>query len=181
MYDDFKDRRRKDMWKAFPPERLEQLRRSIRHMDAGREKTILELAFIHGLSTTEIAEVAKTRLDMLSRNGKPISRRTIQNTIAKYVPDRNDYQDHSQKDSPHSDHGKFAWNHQKERCAICGNTDKLEWHHMIPAFLGGTAEEANMVCLCHECHKHVTSYHRKLYPDEMNPWKTKRAEQNAEI
>ena len=171
MYDDFKDRRRKDMWKAFPPERLEQLRFSIRHMDAGRDKTILELAFIHGLTTTEIAEVAKTRLDMLSRNGRPVNRRTIQSTIGKYVPDRNAYQDHSQKDKPHSDHGFFAAHHTKERCANCGGTERLEWHHMIPAVLGGTAEPENMICLCKACHICVTEYHRKLFPELMNAYK----------
>ena len=175
-YDDYKDRQRRDMWKAFPKERLAQIRRSIKRMDSGRDKIILELAFVYGLTTTEIAEVAKTRLDMLSRNGRPVSRRTIQLTIEKYIPDRSDYQDHSQRNKPHSDHGFFAAHHKKERCANCGGTEKLEWHHMIPAFLGGLADEENMICLCHNCHQAVTAYHRKLYPDEMNAWKKKRAE-----
>lgn len=181
MYDELKDRRRRDMWKAIPEKRLKEIRRQVQEMPKSRDRTILLLAFVHGLTTPEIAELAKTRDDLMSRNHRPISRRRIQQIILLYVPDANTYQDHSQKDSPHSDHGKFAWNHQKERCAICGNANKLEWHHMIPAFLGGTAEEANMVCLCHECHKHVTTYHRNLFPDKMSSWKTKRAEQNAKI
>jgi 5-methylcytosine-specific restriction endonuclease McrA len=165
-YEDFKDRQRRDMWKAFPEERLRKLQTQIIRMKPSRDKAVLELAFIHGLTTTEIAEVAKTRLDMLSRNGRPISLKTIQNTIAKYVPDRSAYQDHSQKDKPHHDHGYYATHHKKERCANCGGTESLEWHHMIPAILGGTAEPENMICLCHNCHLSVSAYHRKLFPDK---------------
>lgn len=167
MYEDFKKRQRRDMWKAFPPERLKQIQRSIKHMDDSRDKIVLELAFLHGLTTHEIAEVAKTRLDMLSRNGGPISVRTIQLAIEKYVPDRSAYQDHSQKDKPHSDHSFFAAHHKKERCANCNSTERLEWHHMIPAALGGTAEPENMVCLCKDCHEAVTAYQRKIMPEIM--------------
>lgn len=177
MYEKIKERRRRDMWKAIPRERLKEIRRQVQEMPKSRDRTVLLLAFIHGLTTPEIAEIAKTRDDLMSRNHRPLSRRRIQQIILIYVPDANAYQDHSQKESAHSDHGKFAWSHQKECCANCGSTERLEWHHMIPAFLGGTAEEGNMICLCHDCHRSVTEYHRKLYPDEMNPWKKKRTEQ----
>lgn len=162
MYDDFKNRKRRDMWKAFPHDRLERLKRSIRRMDDGRDKIILELAFIHGLSTTEIAEVAKTRDDMLSRNHKPVSRKTIQNTIAKYVPDRNDYQDHSQRGKGRKDHFAFIKNHRKTNCVLCGSAESVEWHHMIPVAMGGTAEPENMICLCLNCHEAVTAYQLRI-------------------
>lgn len=162
MYDDFKKRKRHDMWRAFPHERMEKLKRSIRHMDDGRDKIILELAFIHGLTTTEIAEVAKTREDMLSRNHKPISRRTIQNIIAKYVPDRNDYQDHSQQNRGRKDHSAFIANHRKTNCVLCGSAEGVEWHHMIPVAMGGTAEPENMICLCSACHDAATAYQLRI-------------------
>lgn len=166
MFEELKNRARRDMWKAIPQNRLKQIRRKINGMPDGRDKTILTLAFIHGLTTTEICMLAKERADLSSRNHKPISRRRIQQIILLYVPDANSYQDHSQKEKPHNDHNRFAWNHQKERCALCGETDRLEWHHMIPAALGGTAEPENMVCLCHGCHQAVSAYQRRLMPDK---------------
>lgn len=57
---------------------------------------------------------------------------------------------------------------KKERCANCGGADQLEWHHMIPAALGGTAEPENMVCLCKDCHEAVTAYQRKIMPEIMS-------------
>jgi 5-methylcytosine-specific restriction endonuclease McrA len=177
MYDDLKDRHRRDMWKAIPKDRMKEIRRSINEMEKGRDRTILHLAFIDGLTTTEIEQLAQNRDDLRSRNHRPISRRRIQQIILQYVPDANAYQDHSQKDKPHKDHGKYYWSHKKERCANCNGTERLEWHHMIPAILGGTADERNMICLCHECHRAVTEYNRTLFPDEMNSWKKKRAEE----
>lgn len=168
MYDDLKDRRRRDMWKAIPFNRMVEIQYKIMDMKPCRDKKILELAFVHGLTTTEITEVAKNDEELMSRNHKPLSRRRVQQIILLYVPDANAYQNHSQKDSAHSDHGKFAWHNKKERCANCGSTEQLEWHHMIPAVLGGTAEPENMICLCHDCHQAVTAYHRKLFPEVMN-------------
>lgn len=166
MYEDVKDRQRRDMWKAIPAERMKQIVRKIKRMPDSRDKTVLELAFVHGLTTTEIRNLAIERTDLMSRNHQPLSRRRIQQIIMQYVPDANAYQDHSQKNKPHKDHGFFATHHKKERCANCGGTERLEWHHMIPAILGGTAEQENMICLCHDCHQAVTAYHRKLFPDK---------------
>lgn len=168
MYEELKERQRRDMWKAIPEKRMKQIKRQVKKMQEGRDRTILELAFVHGLTTTEIQRLAENRADLMSRNHKPISRRRIQQIIVKYVPDCNSYQDHSSREKPHKDHGKFAAHHKKERCANCGDTNRLEWHHMIPAVLGGTAEPENMICLCHDCHQDVTAYHRKLFPDIMS-------------
>lgn len=173
MYEDVKNRQRRDMWKAIPEERMKQIVMRIKKMPDGRDKTILELAFVHGLTTTEIRSVATQRTDLMSRNHRPISKRRIQQIILIYVPDANAYQDHSQKEKPHKDHGFFAAHHKKECCSNCGGTEQLEWHHMIPAILGGTAEAENIICLCHECHQCVSQYHRKLFPEIFNKPKTK--------
>lgn len=37
-------------------------------------------------------------------------------------------------------------------CAICGNPENLEIHHIIPRAEGGTNDIANLLPLCHECH-----------------------------
>lgn len=157
--------RNRDMWKAIPWERRAEISEQIKRMPDGRNKEIMRLAFIENLSTADIAERAKTDKLLWSRNHKPISKRRVLQIIAEYVPDYNAYQNHSQKTGLHKDHGKYHWSHKKERCASCGATESLEWHHMIPAFLGGTAEEQNMICLCTDCHRTVTEYHRKLYPE----------------
>jgi 5-methylcytosine-specific restriction endonuclease McrA len=37
-------------------------------------------------------------------------------------------------------------------CAICGNPESLEIHHIVPRAEGGTNDIANLLPLCHECH-----------------------------
>lgn len=37
-------------------------------------------------------------------------------------------------------------------CAICGNPENLEIHHVVPRAEGGTNDIANLLPLCHECH-----------------------------
>ena len=38
-------------------------------------------------------------------------------------------------------------------CANCGSTDNIEYHHIVPLFLGGTNSISNIVPLCNRCHK----------------------------
>lgn len=168
MHEKVKECRKRDMWKAIPWERRAEIEKQILKMPECRNKEILRLAFIENLSTADIAERAKTDMRLHSRNHKPISKRRVLQIISEYVPDYNAYQDHSQKYKPRKDHSSFAWHYKKERCANCGSTERLEWHHMIPVALGGTAEPENMICLCHECHQDVTAYHRRIMPEIMN-------------
>lgn len=37
-------------------------------------------------------------------------------------------------------------------CSCCKTTVGIEWHHIVPLFLGGTDEVTNIVPLCHACH-----------------------------
>ena len=41
---------------------------------------------------------------------------------------------------------------------ICGKTENLEKHHIKPKSEGGQDDRANLLWLCHDCHKFV---HRK--------------------
>lgn len=96
MYEEYKDRQRRDMWKAIPENRMKAIRSKIRAMQEGRDRKILEMAFVHGLTTTEIAEAAKNDPELESRNHKPISRRRIQQIICCYVPKKNHAGNHEQ-------------------------------------------------------------------------------------
>lgn len=40
-----------------------------------------------------------------------------------------------------------------KRCCNCGLTENIEYHHIVPVSLGGTENIANIVPLCHGCHK----------------------------
>lgn len=55
------------------------------------------------------------------------------------------------------------WNHQ---CAICGNKDFLEYHHLMEKHKGGTDNYDNLILLCACCHAAV--HGRKYNPDKPN-------------
>lgn len=38
-------------------------------------------------------------------------------------------------------------------CANCGATENIEYHHIVPLFVGGKEIDSNIVPLCHRCHK----------------------------
>jgi hypothetical protein len=50
----------------------------------------------------------------------------------------------------------FDGGHAFKRCALCGNTDHLEVHHVDGNHANNAA--GNLTCLCRECHKAI---HRK--------------------
>lgn len=154
--------RNRDMWKNIPWERRAQIAQKIKRMPDGLRKQILVLAFIENMSTADIERYAIEHDTLYSRNHKPISKRRVLQIIAEEIPDYNAYQKHW-KCPEYKDYGRFTWRHEKTECALCGSTDRLEWHHMIPAKMGGTAERENMICLCHTCHNAVTDYHRKIF------------------
>ncbi len=55
-----------------------------------------------------------------------------------------------------------VWHNQ---CAICGNKDFLEIHHITPKTSGGTDDYDNLILLCASCHAiiHNRAYHPSLY------------------
>ena len=150
------------MWKNIPWERRAEIARKVKRMPAGPRRRVLELAFLEGLSTAEIERTG----EIISRNHRPMSKRRILQIIAEEVPDYNAYQIHADKPT-RKGHGSFTWHNRgrKVRCAVCGSDKRLEWHHMIPAFLGGTAEPENMVCLCGDCHDAITAYQQRVFPE----------------
>ena len=55
-------------------------------------------------------------------------------------------------------------------CVNCGSTDGIEYHHIVPLFVGGQENETNIVPLCHRCHK-AAHYGRNIqnYAKAVNP------------
>jgi len=45
------------------------------------------------------------------------------------------------------------------KCVVCGETGKLDIHHIHPKFFGGTHEPQNLISLCRKCH---TDHHIDL-------------------
>lgn len=98
-------------------------------------------------------------------HGQPLSATQILRIIYSYFPE---FKGRNQKST--------AWNKRVEhmrirekqasphikQCAFCGSQNNLEEHHMIPLYLGGTNDDRNLVFLCHDCHKTVSSYQAKL-------------------
>lgn len=39
-----------------------------------------------------------------------------------------------------------------EVCCNCGSCDRVQYHHIVPLYLGGTNAIGNIVPLCHSCH-----------------------------
>lgn len=39
------------------------------------------------------------------------------------------------------------------RCVVCGATERLEVHHIVPRRLGGSNDPVNLVTLCAACHR----------------------------
>ena len=44
---------------------------------------------------------------------------------------------------------------KQDKCAICGTTENLEHHHLVPKEDGGTDDETNILTLCSEHHAAV--------------------------
>lgn len=54
--------------------------------------------------------------------------------------------------------------HRGEKCEMCGATDELHLHHVVPILSGGTNEPWNLMTLCAQCHPKAESVSRELVP-----------------
>ena len=160
-----RDHRKRDMWKNIPWDVRSRIRSRILAMPESNEKTILTLAFINSLSTTDICYFCIDN-GILSRMNKPYSRRRIQQVIKENVPEYNQYQKHTEKNRKRIQHAKIRNAKERTFCGMCGCNKNLELHHMIPLFKGGDDDEANLIWLCSECHDAVTSYQRNKFKYE---------------
>lgn len=155
-----------NMLKHIPWERRAEIAAEIGAMPDTLDRKILALVFIDGLSTAEVVRYCEENT-VISRNHSPVSRRRVQQICVKYVPE------YALKARPagkyskkRADHARIRDHAEKKVCAFCGRTEQLELHHMIPLFLGGTDDAANLVWLCTPCHAVVTSYQREHFKNE---------------
>lgn len=45
--------------------------------------------------------------------------------------------------------------YNRYRCAICGTSESLTWHHIQPKCRGGSNARDNHQWLCRKCHNHA--------------------------
>ena len=135
-----------------------------------RDKKILQYVFVENLSAEAISRLNDPDIVCFSnRNkGKSLSGCSILECLYKYFPElRNKEPMHKQKSreeriSLMKQRRKKASSHIRQ-CAFCGTDKELEEHHMIPLSMGGTNDELNLIFLCKDCHKAVTSYQWSIW------------------
>ena len=59
---------------------------------------------------------------------------------------------------------KWHWylRFKDDKCLCCGSINNLESHHVKPQSVGGCHTRENVVTLCANCHKIITSYTQAL-------------------
>jgi len=54
------------------------------------------------------------------------------------------------------------------KCKVCGSTEHITAHHIVPRILGGPDTLDNLITLCEDCHKKAD---RKVKPGWKKLWK----------
>lgn len=152
------NKRKYDALANVPWQVRADIQRRIERMPDGNDKTILALYFISGMSSPEIVRYCEVN-GIRSRVNTFYTKRSVNYIVSKYFPEVSKYRRRNPEGGKRELHFKYIQSHRKERCGKCGSTENLEWHHMIPLSIGGKTCEENMVCLCSECHRKITSYH----------------------
>jgi hypothetical protein len=49
-----------------------------------------------------------------------------------------------------------------DKCCLCGSGDRLEVHHIVPQCKQALDCKINLITLCYQCHKTITSYHKAI-------------------
>lgn len=133
-----------------------------------RDKALLHMMFIEGKTTREICEEGTIKSKRWIKGGrKPMSQRQIENILFKYVPDYGRKNRKAKKTTTpkvRSEQTAIKQKYLREgrACAVCGSTENLEIHHMIPIDMGGTNDAANLIVLCRYCHYEATQYYIRM-------------------
>ena len=158
----------------LPPKRLFEIYEMIKQWEPQsdterRDKAILHEMFIEGKTTREICEEGKYKSRQWEKGGrKPLQQRQIQNIVARYVPDFGRKKPKGKRPTTSKARNEQTAIKQEylkagKTCAVCGSTENLELHHMIPLDLGGSNDEANLIILCKYCHFQATQYYMKNF------------------
>lgn len=130
-----------------------------------RDVIILNYWLRDNLSAQAIARKQDNRIVSFSNrsNGLPLKAPCIARIIADYFPEfknrtnrGDDCKYRARIDLRQK--RKINSNPHIKRCAFCGSENTLEEHHMIPLFLGGNNDDENLIFLCREHHKQVSSW-----------------------
>lgn len=135
-----------------------------------RDKRICKLFFEENISAQSINRLNDPLIICYSNiaKGKPLSTSSILARIYKLFPEfkgRNNVR----KNNPRVEliqKRKITESPHIKQCAFCGSKSRLEEHHMIPLFMGGTNDDRNLVFLCHDCHLSVTQYQTACFRSE---------------
>ena len=129
------------------------------------DKKIMEYVFVENMAAANISKLNDP--DIVSFNnrskGRPLSGSSILERLYKYFPE---LRNKEPINKPKSGEERIALMKERRQqaskhirqCAFCGTKERLEEHHMIPISMGGTNDELNLIFLCYDCHKAVTSY-----------------------
>lgn len=136
-----------------------------------RAKAILTYFVNENMSAQAISKLDDPRIVVFSnrKKGKRLSGGSILEIIYQHFPDWRGRQCAGVSNRKRVDLIRKREKQQSphiKQCAFCGNTEKLEEHHMIPLFMGGTNDDRNLIFLCHKCHLEVTKYQRRLHKEQ---------------
>lgn len=131
-----------------------------------RNKYILHLAFVENKSALSIANMQDRKIVSYGNRskGKPLTNVQVSRIINSYNLIREKKHDYSARNS--YNRRRILRNkvqkgeiNKPKICGCCGDTEKLELHHIVPIEIGGSDEYYNLIYLCHECHVKI---HRNI-------------------
>ena len=131
-----------------------------------RDRAILKYFLLDNLSASAICRREDPLVVCHSNRGigAPLSVSSVLRIIYKHCP----YLKVERKSQKNNKRVELIRKREKQpsrhykRCAMCGETNNLEEHHMIPLVMGGTNDEENLIFLCCDCHQAVTQYQRRV-------------------
>lgn len=104
--------------------------------------------------------LSKTIRDRLRSNGRSVY---TQMDISQYIDT-----DHDKVNDSYVRRGEYDDLRYKiakqlgNKCARCGSTEGIQYHHIRPLQYGGTNDIENLVPLCKLCHKEVHGYSQNM-------------------
>ena len=121
---------------------------------------ILKLAFEEDMSSLQISKLNDKRIVGYGNRAKGKQLSNVQ--ISRIINSYNLILEKRKKEPRHYEQRKDFMNKKrsgqlirKEQCEICGNSDNLVLHHIVPIMFGGENDENNLMTLCKLCHYKV--------------------------
>lgn len=134
-----------------------------------RNARILTEIIVNQKTTAQLNYLAKNDPNytwLQSNQCKPMSTRRIQQILTEYFPEFHIQETHKKERK----NQKVRTEQLKLRetiitpdsaCGKCGSQEQLEIHHILPVIIGGNNNDNNMIVLCAECHKYISSLFRE--------------------